>query len=171
MALSGSSITAMPQSGASRRQGTISNYTDPTIDGPIWIAAGSDGALWFSNQTNSSIGRITTSVTPEIKSFTPGSGPVGQKVTLTGKNLGGATAAAVNGKAAKDRFGLGHPGRDQGQGGFYHGSHHGDDARRYGDLGFELHRLLICTTTTLDPTERFAPVGMPYRVGGFPRGH
>lgn len=81
--------------------GTISNYTDPTIDGPIWIAAGSDGALWFSNQSNSSIGRITTSVTPEIKSFTPGSGPVGQKVTLTGKNLGGATAAAVNGKAAK----------------------------------------------------------------------
>ena len=81
--------------------GTVSNYTDPTIDGPIWIAAGSDGALWFSNQTNSSIGRITTSVTPEIKSFSPTSGAAKQKVTITGKNLAGASAAAVNGTKEK----------------------------------------------------------------------
>jgi virginiamycin B lyase len=81
--------------------GAISNYTDPTIDGPIWIAAGSDGALWFTNQSNNSIGRITTSVTPEIKSFTPTSGSVGQKVTITGKNLDGASQVAVNGTKEK----------------------------------------------------------------------
>jgi virginiamycin B lyase len=81
--------------------GTISNYTDPTIDGPIWITAGSDGALWFSNQTNNSVGRITTAVTPEIKSFSPTSGAAKQKVTITGKNLAGATVVAVNGTPQK----------------------------------------------------------------------
>jgi virginiamycin B lyase len=81
--------------------GTISNYTDPSIDMPIWIAAGSDGALWFSNNATDSVGQITSAVTPEVKSFTPSSGAVGQKVTVTGKNLDGATAAAVNGTKAK----------------------------------------------------------------------
>jgi streptogramin lyase len=81
--------------------GAISNYTDPTINQPIWIAAGSDGALWFSNNGTTSVGRITTAVTPDVKSFTPSSGAVGQKVTVTGKNLDGATAAAVNGTNAK----------------------------------------------------------------------
>ena len=40
----------------------ITNFTDPnsTISEPYKIAAGSDGALWFTNYGNSSIGRITT---------------------------------------------------------------------------------------------------------------
>jgi virginiamycin B lyase len=81
--------------------GKITNYTNPTMSGPIGIAAGSDGALWFANKGGSSIGRITTTVTPKIKRFTPTSGAVGQQVTITGKNLGGATRVAVDGTRAK----------------------------------------------------------------------
>jgi virginiamycin B lyase len=40
---------------------TITNYTDPSINGPEQITAGPDGALWFTNSTNNSIGRISTS--------------------------------------------------------------------------------------------------------------
>jgi streptogramin lyase len=81
--------------------GNITNYTNPTMSGPIWIAAGSDGALWFANKGGSTIGRITTTVTPKIKKFTPTSGPVGEHVLITGKNLAGATEVAVNGTRAK----------------------------------------------------------------------
>ncbi len=41
--------------------GMVSNYTDASISFPTKIAAGPDGALWFTNQSNNSIGRITTS--------------------------------------------------------------------------------------------------------------
>jgi len=40
--------------------GVVTNYTGTGIDTPLWIAAGPDGALWFTNYSNSSIGRITT---------------------------------------------------------------------------------------------------------------
>ena len=36
-----------------------SNYMDPTI-GAHWITTGPDGALWFANHGNNSIGRIST---------------------------------------------------------------------------------------------------------------
>ena len=46
----------------------VTTYTDPSIAGPYDIAAGSDGALWFTNNNNytatangGSIGRISTS--------------------------------------------------------------------------------------------------------------
>ena len=42
---------------------TISSYTDPSISGPAGITAGPDGALWFTNAGNNSIGRITTAGT------------------------------------------------------------------------------------------------------------
>jgi virginiamycin B lyase len=38
----------------------VTQYTDPTIADPTSIAPGPDGALWFTNSANSSIGRITT---------------------------------------------------------------------------------------------------------------
>ena len=38
--------------------GVVSNYTDPSISGPQRIAAGPDGALWFTDYFYS-IGRIT----------------------------------------------------------------------------------------------------------------
>ena len=41
--------------------GTVTNYTDPSISGPTDIVTGPDGALWFTNANNDSIGRITTS--------------------------------------------------------------------------------------------------------------
>ena len=44
------------------------NYTDPTIDGPDGITAGPDGALWFTNGGNDSIGRITTA--GEVTNYT-----------------------------------------------------------------------------------------------------
>jgi virginiamycin B lyase len=38
----------------------ITNYTDPSIGRPSGITAGPDGALWFTNYTNNTIGRIST---------------------------------------------------------------------------------------------------------------
>ena len=40
--------------------GKVTIYTSTGIDNPIEIAAGPDGALWFTNFGNNSIGRITT---------------------------------------------------------------------------------------------------------------
>jgi virginiamycin B lyase len=40
--------------------GTVTIYTNTGINDPIGIAAGPDGALWFTNHGNNSIGRITT---------------------------------------------------------------------------------------------------------------
>jgi hypothetical protein len=78
----------------------VTDYTDSTISGCCGIAAGPDGALWFPNYYNNSIGRITTTVTPGIVGFTPTSGPVGTTVTITGRNLSGATQVAFNGTPA-----------------------------------------------------------------------
>jgi len=39
----------------------VTNFTDPSINQPEGIAWGSDGALWFVNDANNSIGRISTS--------------------------------------------------------------------------------------------------------------
>src|SRR5262245_41200508 len=64
--------------------GKVTNYTGTGISQPWVIAAGPDGALWFTNIANNSIGRITATVTPKISSFTPHSGPVGATVTITG---------------------------------------------------------------------------------------
>jgi IPT/TIG domain len=72
----------------------------PRIDDPEGITAGPDGALWFTNSGNDSIGRITTAVTPEISGFTPASGAAGTTVTITGQNLAGATAVAFGGTPA-----------------------------------------------------------------------
>ena len=38
----------------------VTNYTGTGIDGPWGIAAGPDGAMWFTNYFGDSIGRITT---------------------------------------------------------------------------------------------------------------
>jgi streptogramin lyase len=64
---------------------------------PYGIVAGSDGAVWFDNLGNNSIGRITTPVTRVIRSFTPTSAAVGASVTIKGDNLAGATDVAFNG--------------------------------------------------------------------------
>ena len=45
---------------ASASTPVVTNYTGTGISNPVGIAAGPDGALWFANYVNSSIGRITT---------------------------------------------------------------------------------------------------------------
>jgi hypothetical protein len=46
------------------------------------------------------LGRITTSVTPQITDTNPESGPAGTQVTITGLNLSRATKVAFNGTQA-----------------------------------------------------------------------
>ena len=53
-----------PSIGRLTTDGTVSNYTDPSISNPQGIAVGPDGALWFTNYGNNSIGRITTGSSP-----------------------------------------------------------------------------------------------------------
>ena len=48
------------RSGGSPRPGRSPTTPGPGIDDPVGIAAGPDGALWFTNYGNNSIGRITT---------------------------------------------------------------------------------------------------------------
>ena len=48
--------------------GTVTNYTGTGISEPAGIAAGPDGALWFTNSINGTIGRITTGGT--VTNFT-----------------------------------------------------------------------------------------------------
>jgi len=55
-------VTLAPGSiGTITTSGVVTNYTDPSIDGPTSITTGPDGALWFTNSFDGSIGRITTS--------------------------------------------------------------------------------------------------------------
>ena len=53
-------LLALPIAAAAAKPSAIANYIGPGISGPFGIAAGSDGALWFANYGNNSIGRITT---------------------------------------------------------------------------------------------------------------
>jgi len=80
--------------------GVVTNYTGTGIHNPDGITVGPDGALWFTNTTFNTVVRITTTVTPKLKSFTPKSGTVGTMVTITGKNLSGATTVSFNGISA-----------------------------------------------------------------------
>jgi hypothetical protein len=56
--------------------------------------------MWFTNQSNSSIGRITTGVTPQISGFTPTSGGPGTTVTISGSNLSAASKVTFAGTTA-----------------------------------------------------------------------
>ena len=47
-------------SGASRPPAAITTFPNPQVDGPGGIVTGSDGALWFTNTTTSTLGRVTT---------------------------------------------------------------------------------------------------------------
>ncbi len=67
------------------------------------IASGTTtGAISVTNPAGSATSTTNFSITtaPTITSFNPGSGPVGASVVITGSNFTGATAVAINGKAA-----------------------------------------------------------------------
>src|SRR5215470_17807669 len=59
----------MPRSAQCRPSTAVTGwaYTGPGITGPWGITAGPDGALWFTNRTGNTIGRITT--TGKVKTF------------------------------------------------------------------------------------------------------
>jgi virginiamycin B lyase len=88
--------------------GKISSYTAISPTPQSQITTGPDGAMWFT-EMNNVIGRMDTAVTPEITGFTPATGAVGTKVTITGVNLskasrvafGGTTAAIVSNTSTK----------------------------------------------------------------------
>ena len=67
---------------------------------PYAIAAGPDGAMWFATIESGTIGRLTTTVTPGISGFTPGSGAVGTAVTISGRNFAGVSQVTFNGVPA-----------------------------------------------------------------------
>lgn len=96
---SDSQITARYSIGRITTAGAVTSYTANGITNPIGITTGSNGALWFTNSGNS-IGQVTTPVTPRIISVNPKSGAVGSTVTITGRNLAGATQVAFNGAPA-----------------------------------------------------------------------
>jgi virginiamycin B lyase len=58
----------------------IDRFTDPSISQSVAITTGPDGALWFTNQANSSIGRITTNGT--VSNFTDGTIAVPQGIAV-----------------------------------------------------------------------------------------
>ena len=66
MAVALPAIASAPASAKSG--GVVTNYTDPSINRPLAITAGPDGALWFTNNRGKSIERITT--TGAVTNFT-----------------------------------------------------------------------------------------------------
>lgn len=67
------------------------------------VASGTTtGAIALKNPAGTAASTTSFSViaAPVISSFNPGSGPVGNSVVITGSNFTGATAVAINGKAA-----------------------------------------------------------------------
>ena len=67
-------VVPWSDSTASASTPMISTYTGTGISGPSEITAGPDGALWFTNPGNNTIGRITTA--GAVTNYnTKGSGP------------------------------------------------------------------------------------------------
>ena len=74
---------------ASRKNGTNWSVTCYALQG--------DGRRGYAHPYYISFGRSSTSQPPTITSFTPGNGPVGTAVTITGTNFTGATSVTFNG--------------------------------------------------------------------------
>src|ERR1700761_3487619 len=77
---------------AASAPGTITNFTDPSMEVPTGIVTGPDGALWFTNAEASSIGRITTA--GAVTNF-PGAG-IDDPQGIAG-GVAGASTAGPNG--------------------------------------------------------------------------
>jgi virginiamycin B lyase len=53
-------VVSAPAASAGGQAGVFTNYRGTGIVGPCCITTGPDGALWFTNEANLSIGRIST---------------------------------------------------------------------------------------------------------------
>jgi hypothetical protein len=80
---------------------TVVNSTSITTSVPAGATTGNVTVTTPSGTSNGVAFTVTVvTPTPTITSFTPGSGPVGTSVTITGTNFTGATSVAFNGTAA-----------------------------------------------------------------------
>ena len=79
--------------------GKISSFATISPTPQSQITTGPDGAMWFT-EMNNVIGRMDTAVTPEITGFTPTTGAVATRVTITGVNLSKASRVAFSGTTA-----------------------------------------------------------------------
>jgi streptogramin lyase len=66
-------VASAPAASADGTAGVFTNYPGTGIASPAGITTGPDGALWFVNQGNESIGRIST--TGEVSNFPVGPPP------------------------------------------------------------------------------------------------
>src|SRR6266480_4953748 len=78
---------------------TVSSATAITATVPAGVSSGPI-SVTTSDGTASSAGSFTVINPPTITSFTPGSGPVGTSVTISGTNFTGASAVLFNGTSA-----------------------------------------------------------------------
>jgi hypothetical protein len=100
----------------------VSNYTNSGIDDPTGITAGPDGALWFTNAGNNTIGRITTPAAQTITftsappspavyggKYTPVAtgGGSGQPVTFSIDPASAAGVCSINGSGVVSFTGVG----------------------------------------------------------------
>ena len=93
--------------------GAPANTGSNTFNNPIGSAPGSTGTFTFTSAgtytyycmihgytaMHGTI-HVTAGVTPKVSKFTPTSGRTGTKVTITGRNLAGATSVTFNGTTA-----------------------------------------------------------------------
>jgi large repetitive protein len=94
--------------------GAVTDYPLPggyTGIGPRYLAMAKDGSLWVSelaSDTMIHVTGITTGVKPAVTSVSPAYGPAagGTTVTITGANLGGATAVSFGTAKANHVLGL-----------------------------------------------------------------
>lgn len=78
--------------------GGVTDYALPGGNGseqPRYVGMAPDGTLWvteFGGPNIASISGITSAVPPTVTNLSPGHGNAGDHITITGTNLGGATA-------------------------------------------------------------------------------
>ena len=77
--------------------GNVSTYSGPSVD-LDGITTGPDGALWFTNADNT-LGRVTVPA-PDLARFSPTSGAVGTRVTISGTALEDASTVTIDAIAA-----------------------------------------------------------------------
>ncbi|WP_035562859.1 FG-GAP-like repeat-containing protein [Hymenobacter sp. IS2118] len=92
--------TALTFNGTAAPGFVVNSATQITVSVPTGATTGVIGVTTAGGSASSASSFTVTVPAPTISSFTPGSGPVGTSVNITGTNFTGATAVAFNGTAA-----------------------------------------------------------------------